>query len=190
MKYALPGISLLAAAAISAASHGFEIQEGGYFSVNYTDLEYALDSPTLNDDASPKAISGAVGKKIHKWLAAEFRWGIGLGDDRLNDTTKVDIDHMIGLYLRATSGFTPSEKIEVYGIMGWSNVTFAGTVQSDSGFNTGVHSENGVGVGVGIGHRIGDNTSFNVEYTNFYQDTEGTLKTNLTGISLGIQSGF
>ena len=190
MKYARHGVALLSALAFSTASFGFEFSDGGYYSVNYTDLEYAIDSTNIDDNASPKAITGAFGKHFHPLLAAEVRWGIGLGDDRLDDDTKVDVDHMIGLYLRATSGFKSDDRLEMYAIMGYSNVTFSGTDQSQSGFTTSVHSENGMGVGVGVGCKFNENTSFNIEYNNFFRDTEGDVKTNLTGISLGIQSGF
>jgi hypothetical protein len=144
----LPGVFIIALLALSTANAndargyiGFQL---GKADIEDTDLNYGL---------------ARVGIKYPNNIAAEVRYGVG-ANSKTTGGVQVEIDRIIGVY--GAYHFDLSDKLSLYGIVGWSEVVINSSDSVDS-VDT---SQDGISYGIGAEFH-----GFNVEWMQ-YLDTE------------------
>lgn len=168
----------LTAMAVSATSLAQETYVGG----NAAFLDYSEDG--IRDEASLTAIYGRLGSQFNEILSAEFRLGLGIGDDSIGFMGRdvdVDLKNMFGAYVRA--GLPVTDVFYPYAVIGYTR----GEVEySLSGFGSDSDAESDVSFGVGSDFSLGQQMTINVEYMN-YLDKNGV---EIDGFSVGFAKSF
>lgn len=122
------------------------------------------------DGVSPSAIGAHVGAKLHPNLAAEARFGIGMGDDK-----GFEVDNY---YSVLAKGILPiQDNLSVYGLVGFSRVAvsysetwcdpFFGCFKAE-----GEGSDSGLSLGAGAEFALTPKISVSAEYLMMVDDAD------------------
>jgi opacity protein-like surface antigen len=165
-KFAALAFGLTAFSAVQAAS-----LENLYGGVSYSITDIA--------GVSPNAIGVHVGAKLHPNLAAEARFGIGMGDDK-----GVEVDNYFSVLAK---GILPiQDNLSVYGLVGFSRVaaSFSYETVGDCSFDamwnwvcTNVtesvsDSDSGLSLGAGAEFALTPKVSLSAEYLMMTGDVD------------------
>ena len=172
-------ISLLIAATAAtsnthARGHG---HNHSYIGVNYSFLEQPIANA---DDAKLNTASLRVGTFFDRSFSGEIRVGTGIGDDTVGGVADVEIDHLIGAYLR--SGVLTSGSVYPYLVAGVTQ----GKVTSKIAGVKSSNSETDLSFGIGIDYTVKNSVSFNAEYINYISKNS----VDISGFTLGIAKKF
>lgn len=167
-------ISLLIAATSSVYAHG---QNNSYIGVNYSFLEQPYSN---GDDAKLNTASLHVGTFFDRSFSGEIRVGTGIGDDTVADVLDVEIDHLIGAYLR--SGVLTSGNVFPYLVAG---VTQGKVTSKVTGAKSST-SETDLSFGIGIDYTVKNSVSFNAEYINYISKNS----IDISGFTLSVAKIF
>ena len=144
----LPGVFIIALLALSTAdaneARGYIGLQLGKADLEGDDLNYGL---------------ARIGIKYPNNIAAEVRYGAG-ANSKTTGGVKVEIERIIGVY--GAYHFDLSDKLSLYGIVGWSEIV----INSSDSLDSVDTSQDGISYGVGAEFR-----GFNVEWMQ-YLDTE------------------
>lgn len=123
------------------------------------------------DGVSPKAIGAHVGAKLSDNLAAEARFGIGMGDDK-----GFEVDNYFSVLAK---GILPiQDNLSVYGLVGFSRVaaSYSETVCFGGGWGcqtySGEASDSGLSLGAGAEFALTPKISLSAEYLMMVDDAD------------------
>jgi len=118
------------------------------------------------DGVEPNAIGAHVGAKLHPNLAAEARFGIGLGDDQ-----GVEVDNYFSVLAK---GILPiQDNLSVYGLAGFSRVAVTSKWCDPLwGCVSGSGSESGLSLGAGAEFELTPQISLSAEYLMMVDDAD------------------
>jgi opacity protein-like surface antigen len=156
-KFATLAFGLTAFSAVQAAP-----MENLYGGVSFSSVDL--------DGVSPKAIGAHVGAKLSENLAAEARFGIGMGDDK-----GFEVDNY---YSVLAKGILPiQDNLSVYGLVGFSRVAvsysetwcdpFFGCFKAE-----GEGSDSGLSLGAGAEFALTPKISVSAEYLMMVDDAD------------------
>ena len=134
--------SLLLIAATTAST---AYASDSYIGVNYSFLE---QSYTNVDDAKLNTVNLRVGTFFDRSFSGEFRVGTGIGDDTVGGVVDVEIDQLIGAYLR--SGVLTSGNLFPYLVAGVTQ----GKVTTKVAGAKNSESETDLSFGIGIDYTV------------------------------------
>lgn len=156
-KFAALAFGLSAFSAVQAAS-----LENLYGGASFSSVDIG--------DIAPSAIGAHIGAKLHPNLAAEVRFGIGMGDDK-----GWEIDNY---YSVLAKGILPiQDNLSVYGLVGFSRVAvsysetwcdpFYGCFKAE-----GEASDSGLSLGAGAEFALTPKISLSAEYLMMVDDAD------------------
>jgi len=161
-------IALAMIASGSAMADEFKSTSGPYAGANliFMDADWGFA------DASFSAISGRLGTSINENFSGEVRVALGLDDDKIGGVN-VGLDSMIGGYLRA--GIPVANNLFPYAVIGFTRTE----LDVDPGSSD---SDTDLSYGIGVDLALDRNISLNIEYMEYYDDSD----VDISGISIGI----
>lgn len=166
--------SLLLIAATTAST---AYASDSYIGVNYSFLEQPIANA---DDAKLNTVSLRVGTFFDRSFSGEIRVGTGIGEDTVGGVLDVEIDQLIGAYLR--SGVLTSGNLYPYLVMG---VTQGKVTEKALGVKRS-ESETDLSFGIGIDYTVKKSISFNAEYINYISKNS----VDISGFTLGVAKRF
>lgn len=172
-KKLFTSIPLLIAATTASTVYASD----SYIGVNYSFLEQPIAN---TDDAKLNTVNLRVGTFFDRSFSGEIRVGTGIGDDTVGGVVDVEIDQLIGAYLR--SGVLTSGNLYPYLVMG---VTQGKVTAKVPGIKSS-ESETDLSFGIGIDYTIKRSVSFNVEYINYISKNS----VDISGFTLGVAKRF
>jgi opacity protein-like surface antigen len=152
-KFATLAFGLTAFSAVQAAP-----MENLYGGVSFSSVDL--------DGVSPKAIGAHVGAKLSENLAAEARFGIGMGDD-----AGVEVDNYFSILAK---GILPiQDNLSVYGLAGFSRVAVTSEwCDPFWGCVSGSGTESGLSLGAGAEFALTPKISLSAEYLMMVDDAD------------------
>lgn len=169
---------LIAATAITSNAHARgHGHNHSYIGVNYSFLEQPIANA---DDAKLNTVNLRVGTFFDRSFSGEIRVGTGIGEDTIGGVLDVEIDQLIGAYLR--SGVLTSGNLFPYLVAG---VTQAKVTTKVAGAKNS-ESETDLSFGIGIDYTVKNSVSFNAEYINYISKNS----VDISGFTLGVAKRF
>lgn len=153
------------------------VEPGYYLGGGYAPL--TLDSNDVSSNAHLDALFVRGGVQFNENLAAEVRIGTGIQDDRV-DGTKVELEDMYGIYLKA--GLPTTVGLYPYALLG---ATHAKIKLSNNGLHSST-SDSDISYGLGIEYEINYAATAGLEWANLYDKNGDTI----TGVTLGLNFRF
>lgn len=149
----------------------------------YLGLQYgvALYIEPGSPDFNPSFAAIRAGYNLSENFALEFRYGVGNRDDTgtvAGTPVSVGIHNLRGAYFVA--GFSLFNTIDPYILAGFTTVKMS--------TNEVISNEEGISYGGGFTFRgYGKNTSWNIEYINYINDTDvsASIDKSLSSINIG-----
>lgn len=146
-----------------------------YVGGNLAFMNYSKDG--VSDDASLNVLVGRLGAFINRNIAAEMRFGVGLGHDTVSIggyNAKVELNYMVGGYVRGIIPITRS--ISPYVIGG---VTHGDLTTSISDTNSGTDLSLGLGVDIAMLQGFG----LNFEYMHYLNKNDVKVEALTFGVT-------
>ena len=159
----------------SVASTQSQAAEGdNYGGFGYAAVDYSAGS----EDYSLGVLYGKVGTWFTDNVAGEFRLGFGIADDTVVDDVTLNLDNIVGGYIRA--GASSDSPFAPYVIGGY---TRAKASLEGGGFDVS-DSDTDISFGVGVDIATSGGSNINVEYMNYYDEEEDGISTEVTAIGI------
>jgi len=186
MKNKIAIVSITSALLLSA-SPTFAYDTGdGFVGAQYAMFTYS-ESGIPDFDMSALVLRG--GYFFNKYFSLEGRLGFGIGDDTNNVTipglgtfeTTLELDSMYGIY--AVGHIPVSQRVDLYGALGYSDAETKLTVAGASG--SGTISDSDLSIGLGADFLVSNHFSLNIEYMSYIS---GDF--DLDALSLGVNYNF
>ncbi len=152
----------------------------GYVGANYLAATYEEDGITEEFDIN--GISLKAGAQVNPYVAAEVRYGFGLGDDTISSggsSLSVELDYLIGAY--GVFGIPNASPLYPYAVLGFTKGELTAPASGPGGSASASASETDISYGLGANLSITDELGVNAEYM-MYVDKEGS---EVSGFSVG-----
>ena len=130
-----------------------------YAALQYSSLDVELSALGATADSEPDGISLLVGRMVNENFAVEGLVGMGLGDDRVeNSSFDFELESVLGL---SVVGIYPaSDALNLYGKIGFALVEYD---DSDGDAS----DASGVMFGLGAAFAINEQYGLNIEYVQY-----------------------
>lgn len=155
-----------------------------YYGGNLGFLDYAEGGRTL----SAKAVYARYGHYFNKYLSAEGRIALRLGNDSyrqdngaFQQEVDVELDYVYGAFGRAE--FDIAQNAQFYVLLGYAQTRITASIDGGASVS---NSEASFANGFGFTFGASNFTRFNIEYTQ-YLDVDGA---SLDGVALGFVNYF
>ena len=149
----------------------------------YMGIQYAIGDASIDDQPesfSPTTLVARVGKYYRSHYSLEGRLAIPLQDDTATTSagdTTVGLFGIFGAY--GTARMTLLKRYSLYGIAGFSAVSWEVEVASVERSDTDVGFSYGAGIGIGFGR-----SALNIEYLSYLDETEFDLDAFSLGLTI------
>lgn len=163
---------------------------GGYAGGNVMRIDYSedLDDYGWDDaDADLTAIYGRIGGSFNDYISAEFRLGLGLGEDNVSVSglsIDLSLDYLVGGYFRL--GVPLGEVVYPYIIAGFTQAELTAEAAGYGGSVSYSDSDSDASYGIGVDFNAGEVVTINLEYMRYFD--KGAIEVN--GISIGVVGRF
>ncbi|MGB1458507.1 porin family protein [Spongiibacter marinus] len=174
--------ALVLASGIAAASPAFA-EEDRYFGAAAGQFSVTESG----EEAEPAFAFLRYGMEFNDYLAAEFRAGMGLGDDSVNIdgiAVETELKQLLGAYLKV--GYPVTESIYPYVLFGASHTKFNASVAQRLGRVTASEKRDSVSYGLGVAFEVSDLLAITVEQTRYTDKDE----LEMDGLSIGFSRNF
>lgn len=177
MKYVSKIITLLV---FTFAAHGAQAQL--YGDLSYTALTFKDTGGGNTVEASPNVMGVTIGYDLHKNLAAEGQYIVGLNDDavRFNGAATVvrlKLENSYGVFLKPKAAL--GENLEVFGRLGYVKSRFTDSVN-------GALTYDGLAYGLGANCFLSKTLYLTAQYLSLYDNAS----TKVNGFALGLGVKF
>ena len=181
MKFVkLAFVGLIAAASVAAQAQTIA-QKGMYGEIGYTSINYSYSGYSLSPIGVVRVL---IGNDFHENFAVEGMAGFGANDGSGTNASGIPynmhMDSVFGIYLKPKAKI--SEAAEVFGRIGYVNITMTGTERgSSNSASVGTGS-----YGVGVSFTLNRTTAINADFMS-YSNKNGE---KLDGVTLGVGFRF
>lgn len=164
-----------------------------YFGVGYSQLTYSEDGLP---DFNPTMLGFRAGYYLNKNFSVEGRFGFGIGDDTVQLTNyptpfgpftgdvSVEVDNIIGIY--AVGHLPASDNFGIYGFFGFNQADITATATSGGLSYSYSDDDSDMAYGIGIDIKVGQKSSINVEYGNFYDEDNVSVDAITVGFNTSL----
>lgn len=169
---AIAAVCAIASSPLAVQSEGFYL--GGQYAL--TDVEFTFDGEG-SADWEPTSLILRGGVHASDYVQLEARLGFGLSDDETLGIS-AEVEQIVGVYGKIS---LPNE-LSPYIIFGYSDIELEIDGVSDD--------DNDFSYGIGLDFYVSENSAVNVEYMNYYDDSEDGGSVEITAIGIGFTYKF
>lgn len=154
-----------------------------YVGGNLAFMNYSKDG--VSDDASLNVLVGRLGAFINRNIAAEMRFGVGLGHDTVTTidgyNAKVELNYMVGGYVRGIIPITRS--ISPYVIGGVTHGDLTASVSSNGYSFSNTDSGTDLSLGLGVDIAMLQGFGLNFEYMHYLNKNDVKVEALTFGVT-------
>jgi outer membrane autotransporter protein len=177
-------IFLAFAICMGSASAQKKFDQNSYFELGYSTMAYSDTSANLK----PTGIRGIYGQNTSQNLGWEGLLGLGMNEDTATftrGTVGLKIGTVLGLYGKAY--LKPSDSFEIFGRLGYANVSRDTTCAPIANCTAASAKDTGssISYGAGVKFEVSKNISIIGDYMSYYNRDSISINATTFGVSYG-----
>lgn len=169
---------LIAAIVLSCIGMTAMAEEGGYFGLGWSQINYKEDG---FDSVTPTAMIARIGKQVNPNFAIEARIGTGLASSDLyvsNTRITAELDSYFGFYGKVMAPVTP--QFSFYGLFGYTSGTLS--VKASNGYSASA-DDSDVSYGIGAELAVSPQASVGLEWAHLMSGSGYDVKAITAGVN-------